>query len=402
MATQLEQLNVVLPDSDEHVVDFIDVLLILTRRRKFMIGAIVGTAVLSFLVSNLLPQYFEARASLLPPQSSSTSTNLMAGQMSALTGISARELGIKSPNELYVGLLASESVANSLIERFHLRDSYGERNFSDARKRLARLSNIASQKDGLITITVEDRSSRVAADLANGYVDELQRLSQRLAFTEAGQRRLFFEQQLEKVKADLAKAEIALGETQKRTGVLEPEANAKGLIEGSAVLRAQLAAKEVEVQSMRTIATALNPDLRLAEQQASALRAQLTKLEVGAGEGPSGSAGKLSGAGVEYAGKLRDVKYQETLFEILSKQYEMARLDEAREGAPVQVVDRAMPPEKHSRPRRMLIVAASCLIAAFLAFAAVLMEGAAKRVMADPLRSHKLAELKSYWRVARG
>jgi tyrosine-protein kinase Etk/Wzc len=404
MQTQLEH-QIADDESVDHmqdVVDFLDLLLVVTRRRRLIAGTVLGAAFLSLVTSYMLPQYFEARTALLPPQSSSTTTNLMAGQMAALTGISTRDLGMKNPNDLYVGLLGSESVANSLVDRFHLLDVYGASQLADARKRLTRLSSINSGKDGLITITVEDRNPRRAADLANGYVEELQHLSQRLAFTEAGQRRLFFEQQLENVKADLAKAESALGEMQKRTGVIEPAANAKALIEGIALLRAQLATKEVEAESMRMFATAANPDLRLVQQQALALRGQLSKLEVGVGEGPGGSTGKMSAAAVEYTGKLRDLKYQEALFEMLSRQYEMARLDEAKEGAVIQVVDRATPPERHVRPRRMLVAAASSLIAGFVVFVAVLLEGSARRAMGDPSRRYKLTELRNAWRIARG
>ena len=374
--------------------EFLDLLLIVTRRKRFLATSIGGAFVLSIAVSLLLPRYYEARTALLPPQNSSTTTNVMAGQMAAMAGLSTRELGIKNPNDLYVGLLGSESVTNQLIERFRLQEVYGVRRVSDARRRLAKLSKISSGKDALITITVEDRDPQRAANIANGYREELEKLSQRLAFTEAGQRRLFFQQQLEKTKQDLLKAETELGDTQRQTGVLEPEANAKALIEGIALVRAQLASKEVEVQSMRRFATATNPDLRLAQEQAQALRTQLAKLEGGKGEGMTGSTASLSSTGREYAAKFREMKYQEALFEQLSKQYEMARLDEAKEGAPVQVVDRATAPDRQSRPRRMMIVAASTLIVAFLAFVAVLLEEAVRRALNVPTRRLKLMELR--------
>ena len=386
-------------DGSPDVIDFFDVLLVLTRARKRIALTVAGGAVLSMLATFLLPKYYEARTSLLPPQSNQQSSNLLAGQLSMLTGLNARDLGVKNQNDLYVGLLKSESVANALIGRFHLQQAYGVRRLADARRKLERASDVSSGKDGLITITVEDRDPKRAAELANGYVEELQRLSQELALTEAGQRRIFFEQQLKNSKIDLERAETALGETQRHTGVIDIEANARALVEQIGIVRGQLGAKEAEAQSMRAFATKANPDLRFAEEQAAALRAQLAKLERGAGDGASGSTGKLSAGAVEFAGKWREVKYQETLFELLAKQYEAARLDEAKEGTVFQVVDKATPPEKHSTPRRFLIVAAATFFFAAISVLATLLEGAVRRALEDPVRNWKIMELRSRWRI---
>ncbi|MDT8068094.1 MAG: GNVR domain-containing protein [Terriglobia bacterium] len=382
-------------------VDFLDVLLVLTRARKRIAWIVGGAAVLSVLLVLLLPRYYKGKTTLLPPQSNQQSANLLAGQLTALAGISPRDLGIKNQNDLYVGLLKSDTVANALIQRFQLQQVYKKRRLVDARTRLAKLSDISSGKDGLINITVDDRDPKRAAALANGYVEELQRLSQELALTEAGQRRLFFEQQIRKCRQDLDAAEVALAETQRRTGVIDIEANAKVLLEQIGIVRGQLAAKEAEAQSMRAFAAKGNPDLRFAEEQAAALRVQLAKLERGAGDGESGSTGKLSAGAVEYASKWREVKYQQTLFELLSAQYESARLDEAREGTVFQVVDSAAPPEKPSRPPRLLIVAASIVFFGFCAVLGTVLQDSRKRAFNDPVRSGKLEELQNSWRLRR-
>lgn len=382
-------------------VDFLDLLLVLTRARKRILWIVGGATVLSVLLVLLLPRYYTGKTTLLPPQSNQQSTNLLAGQLTALAGISPRDLGIKNQNDLYVGLLKSDSIANALIQRFKLQETYDKRRLVDARLRLAKLSDINSGKDGLITITVEDRDPQRAAALANAYIEELQRLSQNLALTEAGQRRLFFEQQIRKCRQDLDAAQVALAETQRRTGVIDIEANAKVLLEQIGVVRGQLAAKEAEAQSMRAFAAKDNPDLRFAEEQASALRAQLAKLERGAGDGDSGSTEKLSAGAVEYASKWREVKYQQTLFELLSAQYESARLDEAKEGTVFQVVDPALPPEKPSSPPRLLIVAATAVFFGFVAVVGTVLQDSRRRAFNDPLRSSKLEELQNSWRLRR-
>jgi len=385
--------------STEGTVDFLDVLLVVTRAR-WRIGLVVTVAaLLSVMLALLLPRYYKGKTTLLPPQSNQQSTNLLAGQLTALTGLNPRDLGVKNQNDLYVGLLKSESIANSLIVRFKLQEVYRRHRLVDARARLAKLSDINAGKEGLITITVQDRDPKRAADLANGYVEELQRLSQGLALTEAGQRRMFFEQQIRKCRQELDEAQAALAETQRRTGVIEVEANAKALVEQIGIVRGQLSAKEAEAQSMRAFATKDNPDLRFAAEQATALRAQLAKLERGAGDGDSGSTGKLSAGAVEYARKWRDVKYQETLFELLSTQYESARLDEAKEGTVFQVVDKASPPEKPSFPPRLLIVAGVTVLGGILAVISAVLDAARKRALDDPERSYKLAELRESWRL---
>lgn len=381
-------------------VDVLDLLLTLSLRRKLIFSTITAAATVSLMGSLLLPNYYEARTSFLPPQANQSSSSLMAGQLSAITGISTREMGLKNPSDLYVALLGSEAVGNALVERFHLKEVLGESRLSDTRTKLARRTSINAGKDGLVAVVFEDRDPKRAADIANGYVEELQHLNSRLAISEAAQRRLFFAQQLEQAKEDLLKAEIQLGNTERKTGVVEVGANAKALVEQVAILRGQMAAKEVEVRSMQAFAADQNPDYRLAIQQLTALRSQLAKLEQGTGEGASGSLGKLSGAAVEYAERLREVKYEETLFELLAKQYESARIDEAKEGSIIQVVDRAAPPEKHSWPRRSLIVIASTLLGGFVSTAWVLLEASIRRAVEDPCRVSKLARLRQSWKSA--
>jgi uncharacterized protein involved in exopolysaccharide biosynthesis len=211
----------------------------------------------------------------------------------------------------------------------------------------------------LIHISVEDANPNRAAEIANGYVDQFRQLSAHLAIGEASQRRLFFEQQLEQAKENLASAEESLKASEQKTGVIQLDSQTKALIGSAAALRAQITAKEVQINSMRTFATDENSQLVRAQQELDGLRAQLAQLTRAGADREERliiPRGQLSEAGLEYVRKLRDLKYHETIFEILARQFEIAKLDEARQGALIQVVDPAVIPDKRSFPKRTLIV----------------------------------------------
>jgi uncharacterized protein involved in exopolysaccharide biosynthesis len=254
-----------------------------------------------------------------------------------------------------------------------------------------------SGKDGLIRISVQDRDPRRAADLANGYVDQFRLQSQHLAITEASQRRLFFEQQLEQAKENLANAEEAMKQTEQKTGVIQLNGQASALIQSAASLRAQVAAKEVQIQGMRTYATGENSQMVQAQQELDGLRAQLAKLggsEDSTSDGIGVTKGQVTDAGLEYIRKLRDVKYNETIFDILARQFEVAKLDEAKQGALIQVVDLAVPPDRKSFPKRGLVVIGATAAGFFIGLFVALFQAGFRRLKDDPEASGKLAFLK--------
>jgi tyrosine-protein kinase Etk/Wzc len=230
---------------------------------------------------------------------------------------------------------------------------------------LARNTTIKTGRDTLIRILVEDRDPNRAAQLANAYVDELSSQNSRVALTEASQRRLFFETQLSKEKSALADAEIALRDTQQATGLVAPTGQAEGLLRAVSQLHAQISARQAQLEAMKTFASDENPHFQRAKREVSALQTELEKLERGnhvAGT-PEVPAGELPQAGLQYLRKYRDVKYHEALFEILAKQYEAARLDEAKSGPMVQVIDRAVPPERKSWPPRGILILTAIALA---------------------------------------
>jgi uncharacterized protein involved in exopolysaccharide biosynthesis len=258
----------------------------------------------------------------------------------------------------------------------------------------------AGTKDNLIHISVEDKDPKRAAAIANAYVEEYRDLSEHLAIGEAAQRRLFFEQQLVQAKDNLANSEEALKETQQKTGMIQLDSQTRALIESAASLRAQITAKEVQLQGMRTYATGQNADVVQAQEELDTMRAQLAKLggNVDDGAGLMMPKGQVTQAGIEYVRRLRDVKYYETIFEILARQFELAKLDEAKEGALIQVVDPAIVPDYKSSPKRGLITIAAAVVGLFIGLFVALFREGMERLRRDPEQSERLAILrKAIW-----
>jgi uncharacterized protein involved in exopolysaccharide biosynthesis len=355
----------------EHEMNFLDMLNIVWKRRKFISYCTFGTSILAVIVLLFIPNEYTATTLLMPPAQSSSSGAALLSQLSSagsLASVAGAGLGIKNPGDMYVSLLHSRTVEDAVIQRFGLSERYHKKILSDARVALGEHSKVTyGVKDGLITLSVTDRDPKRAAEIANGYFDEFRKFSADLAITEASQRRIFFQQQLQKANEDLSTAEESLKGTEQSTGILQMDGQTRSLIESAAALRAQVAAKEVQLQGMRTYATEDNPELLQAEQQLAALRDQLAKFGgTDQGSGLIVPKGKVPEDALEYIRKVRDVKYYEVISELMAKQFEMAKLDEARQGATIQVVDLAVAPDQKSSPKRTLIVFIVLLLSLFL------------------------------------
>jgi uncharacterized protein involved in exopolysaccharide biosynthesis len=360
------------PGEDE--IDLTEMFRALSRRRRLILGITAASAIAALVVSLLLPVYYKAETRILPPQDKGS--NLAAqliGQAGGVFALAGGAAGVKSQGELFVAMTKSRTVLDRMVDRFDLMKLYKGKYREDARKNLVGvLKVLEDRKSGIISLTVEDRDPKRAADMANAFVEELKSLAGGLAISEAGQRRMFFEEQIHHTKESLARAEEEVKAFQLRTGAFQVDAQAKAIIEGIANLRARIAAKEVEAKVLRSFATVQNPDLQRTEEEVRALRAELEKIESGKGRGfdPLMSSERVPAIGTEYLRKIRQLKYNETLYELLGKQYELARLDEARDAVVIQVIDRAVPPERKSRPKRAVIVilatAAMSLLSVFI------------------------------------
>jgi uncharacterized protein involved in exopolysaccharide biosynthesis len=381
-------------------ISLLDLLIVLARRRWDLLAGTAGAALLAAIIAFLLPNRFTATTVILPPQQSASSGAALLTQLgnaNPLASLASSGLGLKNPNDLQVAMLQSRTVEDAMIDRFNLMALYREKRRSDARKAFEKFTDIENGlKDGLIRISVTDKDSRRAAEMANAYVDEYKKLSATIAVTEASQRRLFFEQQLVQAKENLADAEEALKRTQQKTGLIQLDGQARAVIESVAQLRGQVAAKEVQIRAMHQFAAEQNPDLQLAEQELAGLQSEVARM--GAGSGSSSGdflmpKGSVPQAGLDYVRKLRDMKYNETIFELLAKQFEIAKIDEARQGSVMQLVDKAIPPDKKSSPKRLLIVACSTVAGFVLAIFWVLFSEALRIARKDPRQREQLNAL---------
>ncbi len=403
-----------LPDGSsvgpEDSINLLDLALVLAVRKRFILLCGFIAAVVTAIIVLVIPVSFTATTTMLPPQQSSSASALLGslGGLASLAGGgggAASMLGLKNPADLYIGLLQSETIADGLIDRFHLMGVYKAKKIDAARKALKSATTILAEKSSLIRISVKDHDPKRAAALANGYVEALHDLMSHLAVTEAGQRRMFFEQQLELEKNKLADAEVALEVTQNKTGIIQPQGQAEAVIMTITQLRAQISASEVELSALRTSATDQNSQVIQLQSQIAALRAQLADFE----KGHAGSA-KLAGniltptsqvpaASLEYIRKMRDVRYHETLFELLARQYEMAKVDEAKQGQMIQVVDPALVPEKKSWPPRALLTLLAAILGTMLASFWVILQAAYRQKMQDPEMAAKITQLRETLRI---
>ena len=353
-----------IPETSHH--DEVSLIEVLTQLayRKLLIAKITGGSILLGLVlAFALPVRYTATTKLMPPQQTQSTASLMMSQLTAagggsLAALAGGSLGLKSPNDIYIGLLTSRTVADSIISRFDLTKEYRSRDMTEARKDLAEYTQVTSEKNGFISVSVTDKDKKRVAAMANAYTEELRILTKTLAVTEASQRRFFYEDQLKQAKESLLAAEVAFQQVQQNKGLVQLDAQAKAMIEGLAALRAQVTAKQVQVQGLRSYSTEHNPDLELAERELATLQAQVSQLEQRNHVPGSVQMGlqDVPSAGMEYLRADHEVRYRQALFDLLIKQYDAARLDEAKDAAIIQVVDTAVEPDKKSSPKRALIV----------------------------------------------
>lgn len=386
----------------ESSIDGMSILLLLASYwRRILIVTLVGLA-LGVAAAFLLKPVYTAEAIILPPQQQQSSVSSLLGSLGSIAALGGGGGGasslLKNPADMYIGILKSRTIADELIAQFHLKDIYHSKTLSGTRASLEKHTDFESGKDSLIHISVKDHSPERASDIANGYVDALYRMNSTFAIGEAGQRRVFFSQQLDEEKTALNKAEDDLAATQVKTGVIQLSGQAELIIRTIAQVQAQISSDRVVLEGLLTSSTEQNPDVQRLRQEIGALESQLSKLQDDQKKLQPGDiqipAGRVPAEALEYARKLRDVRYHEALYELLSKQYEAARIDEAKSAPIIQVVDRAIPPDKKSGPIRPLVILgfgfAAFVCACLWALASRMLE----RLKTDPEYSVKLQMLR--------
>jgi tyrosine-protein kinase Etk/Wzc len=380
---------------------FLKIIVVVARARRKLALTVFFTMLVSAGLVMLIPVSYTATAVILAPQPSSTASALLS-QLGSLASLAPGALeggGTKTPEETYLGILSSRTIADQMIDRFHLQELYQTKHMVDTRKALAMHTRVEATKGYLIRISVEDRSATRAAEMANGYVDILYSINQRLALTQSSQRRVFLEQQVNAERDMLSKAELAFKRTQESTGVIQLSAQAEVTLRTITQLRTEIVSRELQLEQLKSIATEHNEKVSEMETGIAALRAELRKAEKGANDPQTNDyflvAGKVPAAGLDYIRTTRDMRYHESLFEALSKQYEMARLDEAKAPPLLQVVDRAIPLDRKTWPPRMLLVLLSGLLSAALVIGWALAKDAWGRARLVPANAEQLAILRN-------
>ena len=346
--------------------DLLDVLLVFARRKWLILGWALAGLVIAIIAIFLAPTLYTSQATIMPPQQEQSSSALLS-QLGALTAFSAvgSNLGLKNPADLYVSILQTNLVEDNMVDRFHLMDAYKIPDRDGAAGMLRKRSKFNAGKDGLMQIIVEDKDPKRAAALVNGYADELFQQNNRLAIGSASQRRLFFEQQLARETDHLADAEVAMKQTQQATGVLQLSGQAQNIIGQEANIQANITSHEVQLGALLSSSTEQNPEVIRLRTELTGLREQLQQLQKGTG-GAMLSQHEFPAAGLEYIRKERDVQYHQTLYDLLARQLEAARIDEAKATPTVQMVDPPQVPKARSWPKPLVFIIVGLVVGTML------------------------------------
>lgn len=397
---------------EENNINLLDLVIVLLRRKKSIIIGTMATAALVFFVSFFwMDSKYRPYAKILPSQTSSAASTALS-QIASVSGMLTPLLGSSSPSSgLFVALLKSRTVLDAVIDRFGLMEAYKNQRllglgrwlpFSREGAREALVDLLSTEIDtasNVVTLGVEDRSAQKATEMTNAFVEELKKLLATLSISDASQRRLFLEAELKKAHASLTEAEEAMQAFQETTGAIKIDDQARAVLEGVAVLRAQIALKEIQLKVMKTYATEQNPDFKKSEEEYRGMLAELKKLEATGMAGESSTliaTGSIPSLGVEYLRRVRDFKYLEAIYEVLVKQYEAARLDEANEAIIVQVVDVAVVPEKAAWPKPILMTLVGVIFGFFLSITYAFFREYLERASQKPGGRERLEKISSY------
>ncbi len=382
---------------EEDEISLLDLAIALGEEKKTLFAIPAITTTLAIVVSMLMTPIFTAKTVMMPPQQQQSGAASALASLGALAGLAGGAAGIKSPDEMYIAFMQSESLQREVIDKLNLYERYNTKTIFETREAMRGAVKITSdKKSGLITIEADDKEPEFAAKLANTHVDELRNLMGRLAVTDAQQRRVFFEQQIAKTQEELAQAEANFRSAKEKSGMQVTAVIAEGSVRASAEMRGQIAAKEVQLSAMSNFATQQNPDVQRLAGELSALRSQLKKLEQG-----SGSDEKTSPLQQLAVKSYRDIKAREAMMGVLIAQYESARVDESKEGPLIQVVDVAQAPERKSKPKRAIIVLVSAFAGLFLGVLVAFVSRAIRNAKENPDTSDQFQKVKEAWVIKR-
>jgi tyrosine-protein kinase Etk/Wzc len=409
--------------SDDDEINLMDIMLVIAKYNRFIMAFIAVSIVLALIYVMLQPFSYTAKTVILPPQTKGDSSmGALLGNLGGLNAMpGAGALGLKNPSDMYLGMLKSRTLADQVIVKLNLQKLYKTKNMTQTRQTLSGSTKITLGKDGFITIEYTHSDPVIAADIANTFVNESDKMNSTVAISEAARRRLFYENQIKQASVTLSQAEAAMKQTQRKTGWYEfggfdvamaaggaggglasggggARVNASVLMKVEEI-RAQITMKEVELSSKRAYMTEKNPEYVRSLATLGALKANLTKLE-----GSTNASGadvkvpvsQLSDTGFAYIHQMRDLKYKQSLLELYSKQFEMAKMDEAKESPLVQVVDKALPPEERSSPKRAQMMVIATLLALVISIMLAFIMNALDTAKQKPESAERLNLLRRY------
>jgi tyrosine-protein kinase Etk/Wzc len=399
------------PD-DEDEIKLTDLLLVLLKRKKVILLFVSAAIVVSVVKSLLLPFGYTATARILPPSESSSTLSPLS-QITGVFGIWPGRFG-RTTADTCVGILQSDAVADILIDRFDLKDYFKRKYKSDLYNTLRGIAKFdVDRKTQIISISVEDKDPKRAADMANAYVDALDQINQKVNATEGHRKRVFLESRLKKVVQDLSKAETDLKTFQEKNNLVAIGDQARVAIEGAAKIKGEIIASQTELEILKQFGTERQNEAIMLKSKIAELNKQLAKMETGNPDKDKADDAKKSennpdfyipfnempALGIQLARFMREVKVQEKVFELVTSQYEMAKIDEAKDMTTIQVLDKAFPPDRRSSPRRTQIVILSTVVAFFFAvFLAFVLEYVDRFKREDPEGYNQLRRGLMVWR----
>ena len=394
-------------ENTEPEINLIDLLIALGHEKLTLIVVTLLAAFTGVIVSlNTAPTYV-SRVSIMPSQQSGGSGLASLGSLAGLAGLGGLSniaSGIKSSDEMYIALMRSQSVQSALINQLKLKERYEAKNTEEARQALTlNVTILADKKSGLLFIDAQDKDPEFAAQLANAQVKELNVILSRLAVTEAQQRRAYYEQQIVKSQAKIPQLELEFKDAQKSSGL-----EVASLLSEAGTLPGQIAAKELQLQVLSRFATAQNPDLKRLAVEISALRAQMARYELSKTEPKTSEPNNLGQLAESTKTKFvqkatqayNTLKIQEALLDGYVKQLELAKVDEAKEGPPVQVVDEAKAPEMRAKPERKKLVLAYTVTGLIVAFVLAALRALLRQIRSTPEGLKRWSQLKRAWGFA--
>ncbi|HEY3308630.1 MAG TPA: Wzz/FepE/Etk N-terminal domain-containing protein [Desulfuromonadaceae bacterium] len=351
----------------EEEINLLELLQVIARRKMVIVKVCSVAVLLSICYSLILDNVYTASAKILPPQKDSGGgLSALLSQAGGLAGLAAGGMGLGGSSDLYMGILKSRSVADAVIKKLDLQKEFKSKTIDDTRRNLEGVVKFKAGKDGIISIDADNKDPKKAALLANTFVEELGRRSVQLNLSKAGTERMFLEKRLEVVKQDLRNAENDMKSFQEKYKTIKADSQATAAIEGIARMKAEIITKEVQLASLRNSMTDESNEVKTILAALNRLKSQLGSMTGSGGMDIIPSMGNVPSLGVEYVRKLRELKIQEAIFEQLTKQFEVAKISEAKDSSTLQVLDEAVAPLRKSKPKRSLIVLLSTVTSFFI------------------------------------